>query len=44
VIIIFGVFAKISRWFKFKGAPDDPGAAEIDVATFADVVELEVVD
>lgn len=41
---VFGSLAQVAGWFEFDGAADHPGAAEVDVACFADIVELEVVD
>lgn len=44
VAFVCGSVAQVAGWFEFDGAADHPGATEVDVACFADVVELEVVD
>jgi hypothetical protein len=42
--LIFWPFTEVAGWFEFGRTSDEPGAAEVDVAGFADIVELEVVD
>lgn len=44
VAFVFWSVTQVAGWFEFDGAADRPGTTEVDVACFADVVELEVID